>query len=431
MKSCTVETGISNYHKLIMSICRMTFAKGKSKKFFYRCYKNFDSKLSEETQIKNLSEKELFLKSFETTFSLTLENFAPLKQKYLRYNNNPFINRTLRKVIISKSKLKRRYSLDLQLRTTIKFENYQKQRNICVNLLRKSKKQYFNIIDVKNVTGNKKFIRPKFSNKCKTANRIISVEDVKILQDEKAIANIFNNCFTDVTHTLGLQKKNIGPENTLSQIVKNFRNFESIKKIKESQEAAENSSFSFKVISEEEVKNVIKDLPINKSTISGDISMKILEQHAQIYSKNLTDIFNESIKMGKFPDILKKAEVTPVYKKGDMNDKQNYRPVSTLSNLSKLFEKLIYSQINTYMGDKFSKHLTGFRKNHNTQHAFLNMIESWKSNLNKGNKIGAIFMDLSKAFDTLDHSLLIAKLEAYGFDSLSLELMKSYLTNRK
>ena len=83
------------------------------------------------------------------------------------------------------------------------------------------------------------------------------------------------------------------------------------------------------------------------------------------------------------------------------------------------------------MSDKFSKYLTGFRKNHNTQHALLNMIENWKSNLNKGNKIGAIFMDLSKAFDTLDHSLLIAKLEAYGFDSLSLEFMKNYLTNRK
>ena len=136
--------------------------------------------------------------------------------------------------------------------------------------------------------------------------------------------------------------------------------------------------------------------------------------------------------MGKFSDILKNAEVTtPVYKKGNMNDKQNYCPVSTLSNLSKVFEKLIYSQINTFMSGKFCKYLTGFRKNQNTQHALLNIIENWNSNLNKENKIRAIFMDLSKAFDTLDHFLLIAKLEAYGFDSLSLEFMKNYLTNRK
>ena len=131
--------------------------------------------------------------------------------------------------------------------------------------------------------------------------------------------------------------------------MKTFRNFENIKKIKKSQQAVANSSFSFKIISEEEVKNAIKGLPINKSTISGDIPTKILKQYAQIYSKKLADIFNESIKTSKFPDILKKAEVAPVYKKDDMNDKQNYRLVSTLSNLSRIFEKLIYSQINIYI----------------------------------------------------------------------------------
>ena len=80
-----------------------------------------------------------------------------------------------------------------------------------------------------------------------------------------------------------------------------------------------------------------------------------------------------------------------VYKKDDMNDKQNYRPVSTLSSLSKVFEKLIYFQNNTYMSDKFSKYLIEFRKSHNTQHTLLNMIENLKSSLNKRNKIGTIF----------------------------------------
>ena len=112
------------------------------------------------------------------------------------------MNKTLRKAIMTRPMLKRRYNLD---RTTINFEKYKKQLNIYVNLLRKSKKQYFNNTDVKNLTDNKKFwkiIRPKFSNKCKTANTIILVEDEKILQDEKAIASTFHKCFTDVTHSL-------------------------------------------------------------------------------------------------------------------------------------------------------------------------------------------------------------------------------------
>ena len=119
--------------------------------------------------------------------------------------------------------------------------------------------------------------------------------------------------------------------------MKTFRNFESIKKIKESQQGAEDSSFPFKTNGEEEVKNAIKDLPINKSTISGDIPTKILKQYSQIYSKKLADVFNESVKIGKFPEILKKAEVTLAHKKDDMNDQQNSCPVSTLSNLSKVF----------------------------------------------------------------------------------------------
>ena len=133
---------------------------------------------------------------------------------------------------------------------------------------------------------NKKFwktIKPKFPNNRKTANTIILVEDEKILKDKKAIINTFTNYFTSVTHSLGLKTL----DNTLSKIVKNFRNFERIKKIKESLQAAGNSSFSFKMISEEEVKNVIKGLPINKSTTSGNIPTKILRQNAQIYSKKL------------------------------------------------------------------------------------------------------------------------------------------------
>ena len=127
---------------------------------------------------------------------------------------------------------------------------------------------------------------------------------------------------------------------------------------------------------------------------------------------------------------MKIAEITPVFKKLDSTSKDNYRPISTLSNLTKLFESLIFTQLNRYMQNKFSKYLTGFQKNHNTQNSLLRMIESWKVRLNNGSKVGVIIMDLSKAFDSLNHKLLIAKLKAYGLDSNSVTFMKNYLTNR-
>ena len=92
--------------------------------------------------------------------------------------------------------------------------------------------------------------------------------------------------------------------------------------------------------------------------------------------------------------------------------------------------KSYFEQINDYMQSKFSKHLTGFRKNHSTQNALLVMIEKWKTIFNKNLKVGALFMDLSKAFYTLDYSLLLAKLSEYSFDNNSLSFDRSYLTNR-
>ena len=82
------------------------------------------------------------------------------------------------------------------------------------------------------------------------------------------------------------------------------------------------------------------------------------------------------------------------------------------------------------MENKFSEYLTGFRKNHNTQNSLLRTIESWKAKLNNGSKVGVIIMDLSKAFDSLNHDLLLAKLEAYGLDNNAVSFMRSYLTNR-
>ena len=124
------------------------------------------------------------------------------------------------------------------------------------------------------------------------------------------------------------------------------------------------------------------------------------------------------------------ADISPVFKKGDITSKENYRPISTLPNMSKVFERLMYDQIEKFMKNELSPLLTVFRKNYSTQHALLRTIQTWKTHLNKGKKIGAIFMDLSKAFDTIDHNLLLAKMNAYGFSTKSLSFIKSYLTNR-
>ena len=101
-------------------------------------------------------------------------------------------------------------------------------------------------------------------------------------------------------------------------------------------------------------------------------------------------------------------------------NKENYRPVSLFSHMYKVFERILYNQLNDFMKDKLSNILTGFRKGHSAQHSLLIMIEKWKRALDENMNVGAIFMDLSKAFNTLNHRLVLVKLKAYGLQSTAL-----------
>ena len=111
-----------------------------------------------------------------------------------------------------------------------------------------------------------------------------------------------------------------------------------------------------------------------------------------IYSQVLTNY----VKRGNFPDILRYADITPVFKKVDATEKTNCRPINTLSNFSKVFEKLIYAKINSFMEPKLSKYLGGFGAKHNIQHTLLNMTETWRAMPSNGYKVGAILMDFFK-----------------------------------
>ena len=123
--------------------------------------------------------------------------------------------------------------------------------------------------------------------------------------------------------------------------------------------------------------------------------------------------------------------MTPVFKKSDCINKENYRPIRPiLSHMSKVFEKILYNQLNDLWKDKLSNILTGFRKGHSEQHSLLIIIEKWKRTLDENMKVGAIFMDLSKAFGTLNHRLLLTKLKAYGLQPIALKQMENYLTIR-
>ena len=141
--------------------------------------------------------------------------------------------------------------------------------------------------------------------------------------------------------------------------------------------------------------------------------------------------YNEAKFKAYFPSSLKLADITPGHKKEERTITNNYRPVSILPSISKIFERNMYDQIYAYIDHYLSPYLCGFRKGFNTQHCLTGMLECWQKVIDKGKLAGALLTDLSKAFDCINHELLIAKLEAYGFDHKSLTYIYSYLSDRK
>ena len=139
---------------------------------------------------------------------------------------------------------------------------------------------------------------------------------------------------------------------------------------------------------------------------------------------------NEALKDLTFANGLKLADIVPVFKKDDSTFVKNYRPVSLLPIISKIFERIMLNQVTDYMNGYLSPHLCGYRKGFSTQTALSSLIEKWKQILDSMGYGAAVLMDLSKAFDTINHELLIAKLHAYGFTEKSLTVIFNYLCDR-
>ena len=255
-----------------------------------------------------------------------------------------------------------------------------------------------------------------------------------IISDDTEVSETLNTFFQSAVQKLEIKENsylltdNSDVADPIDAIIKKFENHPSILTIKEN---VKPSSFMFTELSLLDIETEINKLNPKKSGTFKNIPTKHLIQTSDICSKTLLKIWNNEIIGDKqFPDKLKLADITPVFKKEDTTQAKNYRPVSVLPTVSKIFERLMHNKMTTYIDKHLSTYLCGYRKGYNAQYALISLLEKWKKSLDQKNYAGAILMDLSKAFDTINHELLLAKLHAYGFDKTALAIIKSYLTNR-
>ena len=172
----------------------------------------------------------------------------------------------------------------------------------------------------------------------------------------------------------------------------------------------------------------------NKTSSGHDgISNKLLKLIQDKVSKPLTLIINQMLTTGIFPDAFKKSKIVPIFKKGDSSLLTNYRPISILPTISKIFERVIYNQTYEYFNTNnlLAEEQYGFRTNHSTEYAAIKLVDHLSKEMDIGNIPCALYIDLSKAFDTLSFDIILQKLKYYGIVGKELLLLTSYLKKQK
>ena len=265
--------------------------------------------------------------------------------------------------------------------------------------------------------------------------KIILVENDKIVENDKKSATVLNNFFSNILQSLGIpQYKDAEPvgqnksDPVLKAIIK-YRSHPSIKAIKE--QCNTNLFFSFSQIGHDEIMKELNNLDTNKAIQNTDIPKKLIKENSDIFANFIFENLINCISHSIFSTSMKNAVITPVHKKGPKTSNDNFRPVSILPNISKIYERVMFQQMSEIFEPILSKYQCGFRKGFSAQHCLLAMLEKWKSAVDNKKTFGALLTDLSKAFDCLSHDLLIAKLNAYGLSLPALRLVQSYLTKRK
>ncbi|MEM6831004.1 MAG: reverse transcriptase family protein [Bacteroidota bacterium] len=295
---------------------------------------------------------------------------------------------------------------------------FRQYRNQIVALCRRSKADYYANYFHSNSTNIRKIwqgINEIISLKPKSTRKPISLRiDDAVTSDPLLVANHFNRYFSSIAESIRSRIP------TSDKCFTSFLNG-----------STQNSIFLSPVTSDE-VAVIINSMSPSKGSGPNSIPYRILKLLSPEISALIAQIVNISFSTGVFPSTLKLSKVIPVFKKGSPLEPSNYRPISLLSNIEKIFEKLMYSRLISFLENNsiiYSRQF-GFRKSHSTSHALINLIERIRQCLDKNQYAVGIFVDLQKAFDTVDHKILCRKLNHYGIRGVANQWFSSYLSFR-
>jgi len=342
--------------------------------------------------------------------------YCPVKTKIIsnKVIHKPWITPHILRCIKRRDNL---YRLLRNGRTTI--DVCKRYRNYVTKEIRTRKRQYYADLFERHSNDTKKtwsvinsLLRPSNNKKDSSIREIVCNNNT--YTDKSEIADQMNSYFCNIGRNITDSIPDNG-KTPNSYITTNLPN-----------------SFFFSPISTNTTKNIIMTIK-NKAGKLAEIPVKVIKYLSPIISPIICYIINLSLSTGQFPDSLKVARVTPIHKAADKSDMSNYRPISVLPTLSKIFERIAYNQLYSYL--EYHNILTrcqyGFRIKKSTTLALLNQLQYLYSKLDSDEYVLSLFLDFRKAFDCVRHDILIEKLEKYGIRGIALDWFTSYLSDRK
>ena len=417
--SGVIHLGISDHSLVFMIRKSNSFRNGGHKTIKTREWKlfneaNFLADLEKKNWVCHGENPNAQWEGWKANLMDTIDKHAPIRNKRVRAKKSPWIDYDLVRKMRKRDLLKRQHAMtndpDLWL-------EYKKSRNDVNNCIKIAKRKYYTENLEANVQDQRKTW--KLLNELQNRQSVKgSISELKMgdatLKDPTSIAEAFNSHFTNVGPNLAqsISHTDIDPLSYLKPV---------------------SSSFSFHEVTNKDVLLLLQNLNSKKATGPDKIPAKLLKLAGNIISPSLTKIFNCSLSSGIFPEDWKVARVSPVYKAGTKSDPNNYRPISVVPIVAKIFEKLVHNQLYRYLATNnlLANNQSGFRSLHSTLTALIDANNSWCVNIDKGLINGVVFIDLKKAFDTIDHKILIQKLKVYGIDRNTLPWFESYLLNRQ
>ncbi len=374
-----------------------------------------DLKQSNWNEILNNQSADQSYDMFINKFTVLYDKHFPKVKKKInkRKESKPWITAGIIKSIKTRNKL---YIKFIKHPNDENKRNYVKYRNKLTRLIKISCKKYY--------TDKFNMYKYNIKNTWQTINNVIGkssrpksppyfLDGAHKISDPEIVSNKFNSFFA-----------NIGPK-LASQI-------QSSSSFSDFLDDPQPNTIFFNPTDEMEILDIVKKFKNGKSAGADDVSPTIVKRVISLISKPLAHIFNLSLSTGVFPSALKVAKVIPVFKKDDPHIFSNYRPISLLPCFSKILERLIYNRLDNFL-TRFNilhENQYGFRKHHSTDLALLDIYNNISSSLELNHHTIGIFLDLSKAFDTINHDILLSKLHHYGIRGLALDLLSSYLSSR-